>query len=109
MLIIAVSFNPQFHGSGSMLQCQGTSKEEAQQNQLLRETVASDESVKSTFGTFYLENGQEKVTLDVLKAFVHVRHVLNDIRRAHAGKDASKENDNPMVCIIKLSICKSNT
>ena len=82
-----------------MLQCQGTSKEEAQQNQLLREAVASDESVKGAFGTFYLENGQGKVTLDTLKAFEHVRHVLNDIRRAHADKDASKENDNPMVCI----------
>ena len=99
MLIIAVFFNPQFHGSSSMLQCQGTSKEEAQQNQLLREAVISDKSVKSTFGTFYLENGQGKVTLDVLKDIVHVRHVLNDIRRAHAGKDASKENDNPLVCI----------
>ena len=50
-----------------MLQCQGTSKEEAQQNQLLREAVASDESVKGAFGTFYLENGQGKVTLDTLK------------------------------------------
>ena len=71
-----------------MLQCQGTSKEDAQKNQLLREAIASDEGVKSTFGTFHLENGQGKVTLDILKAFEHVRHVLNDIRRA--GKDARK-------------------
>ena len=85
-----------------MLQCQGTSKKKAQQNQLLREAIAGDESVKGTFGTFYLENGQGKVTLDVLKAFEHVRHVLNDIRRARAGKDASKENDNSMVCMILL-------
>ena len=32
-----------------MLQCQGTFKEEAQQNQLLREAIAGDESVKGTF------------------------------------------------------------
>ena len=82
-----------------MLQCQGTSKEEPQQNQLLREAVASDQSVKGAFGTFYLENGQGKVTLDTLKAFEHVRHVLNDIRRAHPAEGASKDNDNPMVCL----------
>ena len=46
-----------------MLQCQGTSKEEAQQNQLLREAVASDESVMGAFGTFYLKNGQGKQIL----------------------------------------------
>ena len=49
--------------------------------------------------TFYLENGQGKVTLDTLKAFEHVRHVLNDIHRAYAAEGASKENDNPIVWI----------
>lgn len=69
-----------------MLKCQGTSKEEAQDNQRLREAIASDDEVKSTFGTFVLEDGQGKVTLDAMKAYKHVRYVLNDMRRV--GKSA---------------------
>lgn len=79
-----------FHGSGGMLKCQGMSKEEAQENQQLREAIASDERVKSTFGTFTLENGCGKVTLDAMKAYEHVRYVLNDMRRA--GKCETTEN-----------------
>ena len=36
--------------------------------------------VSSTFGTFILEDGRGKVTLDIMKAYDHVRYVLNDIR-----------------------------
>ena len=56
-------------------------KEEALENQRLREAIASDERVSSTFGTFILEDGCGKVTLDIMKAYDHVRYVLNDIRR----------------------------
>ena len=63
-----------------MTKCQGTTKEEALENQRLREAIASDERVNSTFGTFILEDGRGKVTLDVMKACDHVRYVLNDIR-----------------------------
>ena len=64
-----------------MLRCQGTTKEEALLNQQLRETITNDDSVKSHFSTFYLEDGSGRVVLDVLKAYEHVRHVLNDMRR----------------------------
>ena len=70
-----------------MLKCLGTSKEEALENQRLREVIANDDRVKNTFGTFFLENGQGKVTLDALKAYEHVRHVLNDLRRGNTLKD----------------------
>ena len=59
-----------------MLKFQGTSKEEAQENQRLREVIASDDKVKTTFGTFILEDGHGKVTLDAMKAYKHVRYVL---------------------------------
>ena len=49
-----------------MLKCEGTSKEEALENQRLRECIG----------------GQKwKITLDTVKAFSHVRNVLNDLRR----------------------------
>ena len=94
-----------------MLQCHGTSKEDAQNNQLLREAIAGNEGVKSTFGTFYLENGQGKVILDILKAFEHVRHVLNDIRRANKS---TKVSDYPIIskfylydldCTVHVHVC----
>lgn len=75
-----------------MLKCQGTSKEESQENQQLREAIASDEKVKSTFGTFILENGQGKVTLDVVKAYKHVRYVLNDMRRTSKNRGENDDN-----------------
>ena len=72
-----------------MLRCQGTTKEEASLNQKLRESIANDESVKSQFSTFYLEDGSGKVVLDALKAYDHVRHVLNDMRRTPKQKENS--------------------
>ena len=60
------------------MKCQGTSKEDVLENQRLREAIASDERVSSTFGTFILEDRRGKITL---KAYDHVRYVLNDIRR----------------------------
>ena len=72
------------------MKCQGTSKEEALENQRLREAIASDERVSSTFGTFILEDGSGKITLDIMKAYDHVRYVLNDIRRT---KGIQAEND----------------
>ena len=87
-----------------MLRCQGTTKEEALLNQQLREMIANDDSVKSHFSTFYLEDGSGKV-LDAVKAYEHVRHELNDMRRVQKpsvqGDDNQKENsdDTAAVCL----------
>ena len=78
------------------------SKEEAQENQQLREAIASDEKVKSRFGTFILENGQGKVILDVVKAYEHVRYVLNDMRRTR--KNRGEDDDNSEVCAYLISV-----
>lgn len=90
-----------------MLRCQGTTKEEALLNQQLRETIANDDSVKSHFSTFYLEDGSGKVVLDVIKAYEHVRHVLNDMRRiqkpSESGQDLDeKENCDDMVSVVLI-------
>ena len=76
-----------------MLRCQGTTKEEALLNQQLRETIANDDSVKRHFSTFYLEDGSGKVVLDVLKAYEHVRHVLNDMRRIQKPSNSELGQD----------------
>ena len=34
--------------------------------------IASDDKVKTTFGTFILEDGRGKVMLDAMKAYEHV-------------------------------------
>lgn len=75
----------QFHGTGGMLACNGTTKEEAMENQRLRETIVQHDSVLRLFTTFCLEDGSGRCTIDVQKAFEHVRHVLNDMRR-HGSK-----------------------
>ena len=89
-----------------MLRCQGTTKEEALLNQQLREMIANDDSVKSHFSTFYLEDGSGKVVLDAMKAYEHVRHVLNDMRRIQKpsghcqDNDSQKENDDDTVSLM---------
>ena len=72
------------------MKCQGMSKEEVLENQRLREAIASDDRVSSTFGTFILEDGSGKINLDIMKAYDHVRYVLNDIRRT---KGIQEENN----------------
>ena len=74
------------------MRCQGTTKDEAMLNQKLRETIANDDSVKSQFSTFYLEDGSGKVVLDALKAYDHVRHVLNDMRRTPKQKENEEKS-----------------
>jgi hypothetical protein len=87
-----------------MMKCQGTSKEEALENQRLREAIASDERISSTFGTFILEDGCGKITLDVMKAYDHVRYVLNDIRRAKGINDS--EVPSPANCKEKSNLIR---
>ena len=62
-----------------MLKCEGIQKEDAPENTRIREQIAGNESVKQHFGTFYLEDKSGKVTLDPVKAYQHVRNVLNDM------------------------------
>ena len=76
-----------------MLKCEGTSKEEALENQRLRECIATHDSVKQHFGTFYLEDNSGKITLDTVKAFSHVRNVLNDLRRKKEQPDKQIETN----------------
>ena len=73
-----------------MLTSNGTTKEEAQANQRLRESIASHDSVKRLFGVFYLEDRSGKVTLDQFKALEHVQHVLNELRRTSKPRKATK-------------------
>lgn len=70
-----------------MLACQGTTKEEALENQGLRETIIQDKSVTALFTTFQLEDGSGKCTINGQKAFEHVRHVLNELRRKRKGDE----------------------
>lgn len=74
-----------------MLRCQGTTKDEALLNQKLRESIANDDSVKSQFSTFYLEDGSGKVVLDALKAY---DHVLNDMHQMPRQSEKENEENN---------------
>ena len=61
--------------------------------------ITNDDSVKSHFSTFYLEDGSGKVLLDAVKAYEHVQHVLNDMHQVQKlsghcrDDDSQKEND----------------
>ena len=81
----------------------GDNKGGALLNQQLREMIANDDSVKCHFSTFYLEDGSGKVVLDAMKAYKHVWHVLNDMRRIQkpSGQDddSHKENSDDTVSL----------
>lgn len=84
----------QFHGSGGLSKCIGTSQEQAALNQGTREAISRNEKVSCFFETFSLEDGSGRVTIDHSKAAEHVRVVINNRKRGPSGtsaKNSSKE------------------
>lgn len=71
----------QFHGSGGLSKCEGTTQEEAVKNQMIRKMITDREEVKAYYEVFTLEDKDGKLTLDHLKAADHVRTVLNNRKR----------------------------
>ena len=55
--------------------------------------------VSGTFGTFILEDGHGKITLDIMKAYDHVRYVLNDIHRTKGGRVENNSEVYTKLCI----------
>jgi len=71
----------QFHGSGGLSKCEGTTQEEATKNQMIRRMISEREEVKAYYEVFVVEDKTGKITLDHLKAADHVRVVLNNRKR----------------------------
>ena len=84
-LSMCILFQKQFHGSGGLSKCIGTSQEQAALNQGTREAISRNEKVSCFFETFSLEDGSGRVTIDHSKAAEHVRVVINNRKRGPSG------------------------
>lgn len=60
----------QFHGSGGLSKCEGTTQEEAVKNQMIRKMITDREEVKAYYEVFTLEDKDGKLTLDHLKELI---------------------------------------
>ena len=71
--------------------------------------IANDESMKSHFSTFYLEDESGKVVVDAMKAYEHARHVPNDMRRIQKPSvqddDNQKENSDDKAAVSRRFEC----
>lgn len=56
-------------------------QDEAKKNGIIREEVAQHPTVQKWFRVFVMEKGAGKVSIDVVKASEHVKHVLTEMRR----------------------------
>lgn len=69
-----------------MAESKGTSKEEAHQNQSLRQEIATRADVTALFNTYNLDEGF--IVIDYMTATRHVRAVINEMKKDKEKSDA---------------------